>query len=541
MNGEVMIPPLLIREEIKPASQPMFKTYFTQTQVVLLAVSALLILVSLVFHNRNKPGAALMILFLATLGIFFLATLLDPFLNIWDERFHAVVAKNMVKHLFKPTLFDDPVITFPPYRWDRTYIWLHKQPLFLWQIALIFKLFGVNLITLRIPSAILGSLLVLISYRTGKLLVSEKVGYYTALLFTTSFTLTEMISGRQQMDHNDVAFLFYVSASLWAWCEYVFSGKRKWVILVGIFCGFAILNKWLFSLVIYLIWGIFMLTNHWHDRRKIIDFLFALLITVVIFLPWQLYTFHKFPVEANAEFQYNRLHFNEVVEGHGGDFWYHFDKLAGLYGKLVPYVLLVGFVLFYKKTIHKNAGISVLSFAGITYLFFSLAQTKMVSYTFVSALPVYLALACLIDYFAEKIQQLKIIRLLRITLLTLFLFLIGYMNINLEELQSRHTTWKKDNMQLPWAATNIKTFHNFTKTLPANAVIFNFPRQHNMECMFFTDFPCYNFIPDYEQYTEVKKKNRPIVILNGKNEKMPDYLLRDNTVIFRGDWILEYD
>ena len=63
--------------------------------------------------------------------MFLFSSLLDPFLNLWDERFHALVAKNLMNHPLMPTLYDDPVVSMAYDRWDRATIWLHKQPLFL--------------------------------------------------------------------------------------------------------------------------------------------------------------------------------------------------------------------------------------------------------------------------------------------------------------------------------------------------------------------------------------------------------------------------
>src|SRR5688572_2720311 len=58
------------------------------------------------------------------------------FLFPWDERFHALVAKNMLEHPFKPMLIKDPVMPFNYDNWLMNHVWLHKQPLTMWLIAL---------------------------------------------------------------------------------------------------------------------------------------------------------------------------------------------------------------------------------------------------------------------------------------------------------------------------------------------------------------------------------------------------------------------
>jgi 4-amino-4-deoxy-L-arabinose transferase len=103
----------------------MFKTYFDNQQLYLLSVGALLVISSIVFQLRNQYKQALIILFIGTIGIYLFSALLDPFLNLWDERFHALVAKNLLSHPLRPTLYDDPVVNMAYNHWDNAIIWLH--------------------------------------------------------------------------------------------------------------------------------------------------------------------------------------------------------------------------------------------------------------------------------------------------------------------------------------------------------------------------------------------------------------------------------
>lgn len=193
--------------------------------------------------------------------------MLDPYLNLWDERFHALVAKNMLSHPFKPTLYEDPVVAMDYNDWSTSIVWLHKQPFFLWLITLSFKCFGVNEIALRLPSVIFSSFMVVFAYRSGKLLINSKVGYYTALLFATSFYLIELISGKQNVDHNDVISLCCVSGSIWAWIEYYYSKQKAWLIIIGLFSGCAVLCKWLIGLLVFLGWGIELIYTWWEEKK----------------------------------------------------------------------------------------------------------------------------------------------------------------------------------------------------------------------------------------------------------------------------------
>ena len=116
---------------------------------------------------------------------------------------------------------------------------------------------------------LLGSALILISYRTGKLILNPNTGYYAAFVFATSYYLAELISGRLMVDHNNVSFLFYVSASIWAWVEYIFSGKRRLIIWIGLFSGIAVLCKWLVGLTVFSGWLIyFIYTNIQYKKGR---------------------------------------------------------------------------------------------------------------------------------------------------------------------------------------------------------------------------------------------------------------------------------
>ena len=54
-------------------------------------------------------------------------------IKYWDELFHAIVARNLMKHFFKPTLLDQPYLPYDYTSWMQSHVWLHKPPIPLWQ------------------------------------------------------------------------------------------------------------------------------------------------------------------------------------------------------------------------------------------------------------------------------------------------------------------------------------------------------------------------------------------------------------------------
>jgi 4-amino-4-deoxy-L-arabinose transferase len=77
----------------------------------------------------------------------------------------------------------------------------------------------------------------------------------------------------------------------------------------------------------------------------------------------------------------------------------------------------------------------------------------------------------------------------------------------------------------------------WAKTLPVNSVIFNLRGRSYIDCMFYTPFTAYNFIPDHSQYLELKSKHQKymIVIVNISREECPEYLKNDPSVVFMKD------
>jgi 4-amino-4-deoxy-L-arabinose transferase len=519
----------------------MFNIYFDTNQTVLLLTGTLFLIISIFFYLKKKYKIAIIILLLGTFALYMFAALLDPFLNIWDERFHALVAKNIMKHPLMPTLYDDPVVNILYDRWDRLHIWLHKQPLFLWQIALSFKIFGVSEFALRLPSALSGVFLVLIGYRSAKLLVNQRVGYYTAFLFVTSFYIIELIAGRQELEHNDISFLVNVSGSIWAWIEYIHSKRKYWIYIIGIFSGFAILCKWLVGLLVYLGWILFNFLYYKWNFSKYKDIIISLIITTIISLPWQLLIFHWYPTEANLAYEFNIKHFTEVLDGHSGSYWYHLDQISVLFGRIVPFIILPAFFLFYKKIYNKKIFISLIAIIISVYIFFSFAKTKMPSFTIVAALPIYISLACFIDYILSYIQDMKLPQLFKQIIIFIFIVFLGYSRLDVEMLQEKHNKWKKENQYSKMLMNNKTIFESLKNKLPKNTVLFNVKGRHYIEAMFYTGLPSYNIIPTNEQYNDMVSKGKVIAIFNSEKNKLPDYLENDSTIIIINEILKGYD
>jgi len=509
----------------------MFDFYINNSKSILLLAFLFFVALSILFHLKQKNRTAVLLLFCGAIFFYLFAVFLDPFLNVWDECFHALVSKNFINHPLKPTLFDNPVVNTSYNDWDRYHIWLHKQPLFMWQIALSLKMFGINEYALRIPSALMASLMVLIGYRSAKLMINSNTGYYTAFLFATSFYLLQLVSGRQMLEHDDLAFMFYVSASIWAWLEYVYSEKKCWIYLIGIFSGFAILCKWLPGLLVYLAWFTFIIL---HDRKKLLKkykpLALSFIIAVVIALPWQIFTFIRYPAEAKAAYGFNFLHFSEAIDGHTGTFFYHFLNINLLYGFLSAILIIPSFFIFYKKTKNKPLVISLFVIIAFVYLFFSIVKTKMPSFTIIVILPVFISIASLIDYLFHFLFKIKY--QVKYILITLLLLLWGYYRIDLKEIYQEHSLADDYYKKLLKNSVILKSLK--TK-LPPNTVVFNVRGVMYLDIMFYSGLTSYWLIPSEEQYNDMIKKKRKVAIFKYKGTVLPEYIKNKSDVIILND------
>lgn len=488
------------------------------------------LIISILLHFYKKEKLSLYTLLTAAFCLFYYSATLFPFLNVWDERFHALVAKNMMHHPLMPTLYNEKIVDADYSTWDRYHIWLHKQPLFMWQIALSFKILGVNEIALRIPSVIISLVLVVAAYRSGKLLGSERTGYFSGVIIATSPYFLQLISGSIELDQNDVSFIGYISLSIWCWLEYQNSGSIRWLILSGVFSGCAVLCKWLVGLLVYLIWGTYAIINYRFNFKKYFSILVSIAVCIVVFLPWQLYTLAKFPEEAGKAFSLNSKHLTEAVDGHSGPLYYHFLQAPHIYGILLSLLILPAIIIFLKQSENKKTAQAFTISILFVYVFFSLVVTKMPSFTAVLILPVTVMIAFL---FEKAIAYVNLKLKLQKTelLFSAIIVLMVIIRMNVITLVKNNAFTDNDFFK-DYANSQKNNRYTFKHlNLPENAVLFNLPGRHYIEAMFYTGKTAYDFIPTPEQIASLKEKNKVTAVFINQGNEIPDFILNDEAVI----------
>lgn len=319
----------------------------------------------------------------------------DRYVHKWDERFHALVSKNLINHPLKPTLYETPLLKYDYKNWYSSHIWMHKQPLPLWLIAGSYSLFGVSDFATRIPSLIFSLLAIFITYLLGKDFFSKKIGLLSAFFIAINGLIIEIGAGRIATDHYDILFLCFIELGiLFAY----YGSKRKSILLTilsGIFVGLAILTKWLPAFIVFPIHLVFLFQEKF-KKREITRFLsFSIMACLLIALPWQIYILKNFPLESKWEYFHQWLHLSTQLEGQPDDGWFHYLTNIRIKYSEVIYIPLVFLIYKLIKSKFKNfTMLALFIWIFIPILFFSFAKTKMTGYILFVSPALFIVTAC---------------------------------------------------------------------------------------------------------------------------------------------------
>ncbi|MBL7799375.1 MAG: glycosyltransferase family 39 protein [Chitinophagales bacterium] len=452
------------------------------------------------------------------------------FLHDWDERFHALVAKNLAENMLLPLLYNgSPVTVCDHTSWVCNTVWLHKQPLFLWQMALSIKVFGATEWAVRFPSALMLSLLVFPVFRIGKIMFNSQTGLLAALLTVSNWFILEHIDGQMGMDHNDVAFMFYVILSIWALMEYIQRPQWRYLILMGLFSGCAMLNKWVIGLLVFEGFFIYSLMQGVKVLpQNSLRLWLSAIIAFVLFLPWQVYCFTHFHDNAMYEWSYNQRHFWEVLEGHWHERYFYLNQLKYQFSLLQAFVF-IGIILALLKIEKIKLVLPVVIMVISIYVFFTVAATKIVSYVMVTMplLFIFMAYAftALIDLIRTRNTGVGVL------LYLLLIPLVLLQNFNLSQLQTdynlngrswfQHSSYNKDQNTIAYKAIA-------RLGLGQKIAIVGYENNAEIEGMFYTDAPCYGFYIPEKDIKAIRSQGYKIVVFKNK---IPPLLQGDSSVI----------
>lgn len=472
--------------------------------IAILIIVVVALYLSFRLFLRNKDRTALIMLIVSGLLLrIFVST--DFYIHKWDERYHALVAKNMMSHPFKPTLYEHPLLEYDYKNWTTNHIWLHKQPMPLWVMAGSMSLFGVNEIAFRIPSILLSLIGIVLMFSVGRYFGNRLTGFLSAFLYAIHGLIIELAGGRVATDHIDIFFLFFIQLAIYLSIRFIETKRSLFNLMCGLAIGCAILTKWLPALIVLPIWLILVYGSRSFPLKRIAgEFVMLLLAMILIALPWQIYIHLAFSKEALWEGAFNNSHLFSEIEGHGKPLLYHFDKIRILYGELI-YLPLI-WILW--NTIRKRMDFNRLALVVwifVPLLFFTLAKTKMQAYTLFVAPAFFIITSQFFVYLYRNntLFYYRWIGFLVLVLLILLPFRFSIERCKIFQVVERKPAW----------VVELKSFN--INIINEQTVIFNYSRP--IEAMFYTKAVAYESIPDSLTIINLQRKGYKIFIVEKEN------------------------
>jgi 4-amino-4-deoxy-L-arabinose transferase-like glycosyltransferase len=332
-------------------------------------------------------------------------------LTYWDESFHAIVARNLLEHPLTFTLYDDAWLAFPFQDWVSAHIWLHKPPLAMWQIAASYALFGVNLVSLRLPSVLLSTAAAFLTYRIGHAAFGSKnLGLLAATLQALNPFLMGSIYGYHYSDHVDVALIFWIEVGIYALVRGVQTGRTWSYVLAGAGLGAAFLTKMFPALIVAGVAVALFLLKHWLMPVRASEWRIGLrhlsvmaAAAAIVALPWMIYAWAAHP----AEFVHNVWEMLGHLTGNVEQWAASWDRF--LFDYLlhqVPWVytmILVALCYLTVRSLRGHLGdILVVLWAWGVLVPFSLAESKPYSGTLIAIPALLLGFARLLQLVVER-------------------------------------------------------------------------------------------------------------------------------------------
>ena len=227
----------------------------------------------------------LLIILIALFGFFFFYRLDYQTLASWDEAWYASISRNMVK-----------TGDYINMTWN-AYPYYDHPPMGFWLIAALYKLFGINEFTTRLPSAILSIFTIILVYFTGiKLFKNKFVGYVAALMLGTSvWYLIRVRSG-----NLDAFFVFFYILTIFL---SLFSSKKFYYFpLVGIAFGCLMLTKTLVGLSVLPLIVFINLNQIIKIRKNLLFLVLGIAGFFAVVYPWYYSNISKNPLFIEEHF-----------------------------------------------------------------------------------------------------------------------------------------------------------------------------------------------------------------------------------------------
>lgn len=306
--------------------------------------------------RSNRLHVALLVLILIVATWLKLRNLGHPALVYYDESFHALVARNLIDDPLRPVLHQKPWLPYDYTNWRENHIWLHKGTLPLWTMAASMAAFGTTTFAMRLPSVVLSTVSVFLTWLIGRRTVGRNAALIAAAIQAITHGLAQMAHGYWFSDHVDTMLLFWIEVGMYAVLRAISDHGAGWPMLAGFACGCAFLSKSYPGLIVLAVMvGMTVLAGlgwiSW-QRGKWIEYdppygigvrsmLTAFAAFIVTAGPWTAWCAIKFPREFWHELSHVGRHLTEDVEAWAAP-WDRvlFDYCVIIYQAFYPLVIV---------------------------------------------------------------------------------------------------------------------------------------------------------------------------------------------------------
>ena len=306
----------------------------------------------------------------------------------YDDCFYAQKAKEILKtgswltmHYNNQPAFENP-------------------PLYMWLVALSYKIFGISEYAAKFPSAIFGVATILLIYLFAKKMVNSWTAFTSAFILSTTYVFIRY--ARHAMIDVSLTFFFCVAMLTF---YFAIEKNRKYFLLWGIAIAACILAKSIlgfFPLVVSVV--ALLLTKRW---KMLFDpyFILGSLIALGLGSIWYIHEFATFGKE------FSNIHFGWLIIQRGlygnaeswSDHLSYFDDLVSYYWPWLP-LLALGIAITIKNIRTKNTPeMLLLAWFFIPLLIMSLASTRVLWYI----MPIFPAAAIIQGNALNRILSMK--------------------------------------------------------------------------------------------------------------------------------------
>jgi len=295
----------------------------------------------------------------------------------WDEATYAQISKEMVHS-------GDWMTEHYEYE-----VWFDKPPLLMWSIAVFFKIFGVNELWSRAPSAFAGIALLIVTYLVGKAIYGPWVGLSSVAVMLTSLEFLKIA----RMGMIDTMLTFFILLAVYGYLR-LQSGDSRWWYLICACCGLGFMAKSLAIIVVPASIAVaLMLDKRARASLQSKHFWLGTLVGLAIAAPWHILMYARHGrvfLDESLFFHASRL--TAVLNQEPRGRWYYAEALRWYF---YPWLYLAPFALAVslKENLKgKNRSRILLLLIVIVFGLCSVTRTKVHWYM----LPLYPPLAILI-------------------------------------------------------------------------------------------------------------------------------------------------